>query len=285
MAEHICPRCQTTAPSLSPVDHLSRQKYNVVRPGTPLPNALCPSCMADIRALLGQSSVALAREKSKEDSKMRLWRSRVTLLKRGRSLMKKKAFGEAIVNYEKYLRLIEAVFEVNEEGLRPEIFKERMATKELTIITSVYWDLLRVYDTNEKYRQRMVTTSNKLIQFAVFTPITLDIVKKAEVYKKQARNPDIFKTVIRELMYKRNHCFIATSAFEDLGQSPEVIYLRAFRGKVLMTNSVGRGLTKFYYRFSPSIARWLDRSPVFKPTIRRLIRLNILILKVFFPNS
>lgn len=272
MAEHICPRCQSTSPNLSPVDHGLRQKFNIVRAGVPLPNALCANCLAEVRSFLAQSSVALVREKSKEESKMRLWRSRVTLLKRGRSLMKKKAFGEAIVSYEKYIKVLEAVFEVSEEGLRPEIFKERMATKELTIITSVYWDLIRVYDTNEKYRPRMTATSNKLIQFAPFTPITLDIVKKAELYKKQARNPDIFKTVIRELMYKRNHCFIATSVFEDQSEWHYVNKLRLFRGQVLMASRSGRFLIKIYYRYSPGVARFLDQYPILKLPLKLILK-------------
>ncbi len=272
MAEHICPRCQSTSPSLSPVDQGLRQKFNIVRAGTPLPNALCANCLAEVRTFLSQSSVTLVREKSKEESKMKLWRSRVTLLKRGRNLMKKKAYGEAIVSYEKYIKILEAVFEVTEDGLRPEIFKERMATKELTIITSVYWDLLRVYDTNEKYRPRMVATSNKIIQFAPYTPITLDIVKKAEAYKKQARNPDIFKTVIRELMYKRNHCFIATSVFEERSDWHYVDKLRLFRGEVLMSSSYGRRFVAAYYRYSPGVARFLDRNPIFKPPVKFLLR-------------
>lgn len=280
MAEQVCPRCQNTAPSLLPIEHGVRQKFNLIRPGVHLPNALCANCFSEIKDFLGQSSAALVREKSKEESKMKLWRSRVGLLKRARNLMKKRAFGEAIVAYEKYIKVLEVVFDVTEEGLRPEIFKERMATKELTIITSVYWDLLRVYDTNEKYRPRMVTTSTKLVQFAPFTPITIDIVKKAEAYKKQARNPDIFKTLIRELMYKRNHCFIATSVFEEQEDWVHIEALRRFRDLRLQRYYWGQKLTRVYYRWSPSLARMLDRVPIFKPSIRWLLKCIAFLLKL-----
>jgi hypothetical protein len=273
MSEYVCPRCQATVDSLVPVDANLRQKFSVVQEGAELPHAICASCMSEVKGVIGQTSASLARVKTREDSKQRLWRSRVTLLKKARILMKKKAFGEAILNYEKYIKILETVFEVNEEGLKPEIFKERMATKELTIITSAYWDLLRVYDTNEKYRQRMIATSNKLIQFAPFTPITLDIVKKAEAYKKQARNPDIFKTLIRELMYKRNHCFIATSVFEDPRDWFYTEKLRVFRDQVLARTVMGRRFVASYYSWSPGVARILDAHPLIKGMIRIPLKL------------
>jgi hypothetical protein len=281
MAEQNCPRCQQAVTNLIPVEQNLRQKFNLVRPGTPLPVALCSNCQNEVRTFLEQGSITLAREKSKEESKMKLWRSRVALLKRARNLMKKKVYGEAIISYEKYLKVLEVVFEVTEEGLRPEIFKERMATKELTIITSVYWDLLRVYDTNEKYRPRMIAASNKLIQFAPFTPIILDIVKKAEAYKKQARNSDIFKTLIRELMYKRNHCFIATSVFEEPGDWKKVDVLRDFRDRVLFASPLGILAIKSYYRFSPKVARFLDKNVLLKQPIKLFLGLVVRLLELF----
>lgn len=273
MVEIFCPRCQSQTSSLIPVDQGMRQKFKVIRPEVALPNAICSNCIGEVKTFLEQGSIALAREKTKEESKMKLWKSRIGLLKRGRALMKKRAFGEAIVSYEKYIKILELVFDVSEEGLRPELFKERMATKELTIITSVYWDLLRVYDTNEKYRTRMISTSTKLIQFAPFTPIALDIVKRAESYKKQARNSDIFKNLIRQLMYKKNHCFIATSVFEDPKDWHYIDALRKFRGEVLLQTSQGRLFVSIYYKYSPKVAMFLDKFEYFKTPIRWVLKL------------
>lgn len=273
MSELICPRCLIAKPALGPIDEGMRQRFSALEGSADLPEAVCKDCLEDIRSMVSINSAALTREVSKEENKAKLWRGRVTLLKRARGAMKKKAYGKACIAYEKYIKSLEVVFDVNEDGLRPELFKERMATRELTLITSAYWDLMRIYDTSEKYRARMYITATKLTQFARVTPILLDIVKKAEVYRKQSKNPDVFKKLVRDLMYDRNACFIATSVFMDAGEWQHVDKLRLFRDQKLMSSTLGRGFVHFYYRYSPRVAYFLDRQEWLKPPVRGLLRL------------
>lgn len=51
-------------------------------------------------------------------------------------------------------------------------------------------------------------------------------------------------------------CFIATAAFGSY-RVPEVILLRKFRDRILLTNGPGRLFVRFYYRVSPSIADFI----------------------------
>ena len=272
MSQVKCPRCESESSDLAPVSLSLRQKYQVVRPDETLPNALCSNCMNEINNFLGQRSNILVSERTKEDAKSRLWRSRVTLLKNARNLMKKKSYGEAIVTYEKYLKLLETVFEVKESVLSPEIFKEKLATKELTVIVSVYWDLLRVYDTNEKYRPRMLTTAQKLVQFAPFTPVTIDIVKKADAHRGKSKNPDVFKNLSRDLMYKKNFCFIATCVFSEKKNYPYIHKLQWFRDHYLMKSTLGQVLIFIYYSISPTLARCIDGTPLVSTVIKWLLQ-------------
>jgi hypothetical protein len=272
MSESLCPRCQKQASNLTPVDPGLRKKFSLVNSVGQLPNALCSNCMGEIQTQIAQSSVPIAREKSKDESKLKLWKSRVSLLKKARIFMKRKAYGDAVVAYEKYIRICRMTFEVSEEELSPEIFKERMATKELTIITSVYWDLLRVYDTNEKYHDRMIATAAKLTQFAPVTPIVLDIVKKAEAYKKQARNTEIFKKLTRDLMNKRNYCFVATAVFEAPQDLPLIDELRSFRDEQLLKSVLGRRTVNLYYRLSPTLVELLERQACLKAPVAVVLR-------------
>lgn len=67
-------------------------------------------------------------------------------------------------------------------------------------------------------------------------------------------------------------CFIATAAYGDI-DAPEVDQLRAFRDRSLLTNPLGRGLVKVYYRVSPPIARLIARKPTLRMATRKVLDL------------
>lgn len=62
-------------------------------------------------------------------------------------------------------------------------------------------------------------------------------------------------------------CFIATAVYGSY-LAPEVIILKEFRDKYLITNSAGRSLVEFYCRISPPIADYISRHPYLKAAIR-----------------
>ena len=65
-------------------------------------------------------------------------------------------------------------------------------------------------------------------------------------------------------------CFIATAAYGDI-DAPEVDQLRRFRDRSLMTNAVGRGFVRTYYRVSPPIARLIARKPKLRLMTRKVL--------------
>ncbi len=73
------------------------------------------------------------------------------LIKKARMCMSQKLYSEAAMSYEKYLKILDIVFDVKKgDRLKPEAFKDSARTTELTVVASVYWDLLRIYDTPRK---------------------------------------------------------------------------------------------------------------------------------------
>ena len=62
-------------------------------------------------------------------------------------------------------------------------------------------------------------------------------------------------------------CFIATAAY-GTPMAAEVRVLRQFRDQCLLTNAIGRAFVDFYYRTSPSIAKFLDNHATLKPAVR-----------------
>lgn len=209
-----------------------------------------------------------------------LWKSRVNLIKKARQLMMGKAFSEAAVAYEKYLRVLEVVFDAQPGELTPEHFKDSARTQELTLVASVYWDLLRIYDTSDRYGDRQALASKKLAQFLKFTPIFPDIVRKAETFSRTARNPSAVKAFIKGATSTKTRCFVATAAF-DSEFDPTVVALQAWRDRVLAQRYLGLLFIQAYERWSPPVAAALDRGAFLKPLVRSFLKLTLyLILKV-----
>jgi hypothetical protein len=164
------------------------------------------------------------------------------------------------VAYEKYLRVLELIYDVKPNEIEVAFFNNPAREKELTVIASAYWDLIRIYDQSQRFPERLEQCIEKLAQFLPFTPIYADILRRVEAHKKIAKNKDAFSKLLKKIKTKKKRCFIATAAFES-DQAPTVQLLCAFRDQVLLKHSAGRIFVNTYYTVSPPVAHLLDHSP------------------------
>jgi hypothetical protein len=226
-----------------------------------IPDKVCASCFDKLTSSVSQGLKLRMEREMREKNKMMVWKNRVHLIKNARGLMAQKAYAEAAVQYEKYLRVMEVVYNLKKGELAPSVFNNSSRSKELTVVTSVYWDLMRIYDTNPRYTERMQAASDKLSQFLPFSPIYPDIVKKAEQFARSAKNPAIMRGFLKRTKSHRGPCFIATAAFAQNPYAAELTVLRRFRDETLRPYWLGRNLILIYYRCSPPLARALSRNP------------------------
>lgn len=270
-----CPSCGLVVPEIFPIEFDLRDKLKALDPTYPVGEEICKSCIVDLRKkAYGAGGLMLAQERAKDDRKKKLWSSRVALVKQGNALMSNKLLNEAAVSYEKYLRMLELIFDCKTGQLSPESLKESAKTAELTIIAGVYWDLLRIYDTSDQFADRQRHAASQLAKFINYTPVYSDIMKKANVFVKNARNPDVVRFFMGQAKKKRTRCFIATSAFET-PNALEVQYLRVFRDNTLKNSYWGRKFVYIYYKTSPAIAEFLDSQFWLKPLVRSVLRLIV----------
>ncbi len=271
-----CPRCGITVTELQTVEAEVAARLQAM--GDNVSGQACMGCLNEMRKLSTggtQGGVLLAQEKAKEQHRLQLWKSRVGLIKKGRSQMGQRMFSDAAISYEKYLKILDIVFEADKgQKLTPEMFKEKARTQELTVVCSVYWDLLRIYDQLPHFADRQMEVARQLAKFIKYTPILPDIVKKAEAFSRQAKNPGALKLFLNEAAEERSRCFIATSAFES-PEAIEVKILRKYRDESLLRSRIGKLFVELYYFVSPSLACILDKQSYLKPMVRQILRLLI----------
>ncbi len=271
----VCPSCSLNVTEIYPVELALRDRVRKSDPDFDVKDEMCRSCINELRKkAFGSGGLLLAQERAGEDRKKRLWQSRVSLIKKGHALMSNRLYSEAAVSYEKYLKVLELTFDCKPGKLTPESLKESAKTAELTIIVGAYWDLLRIYDSSNQYSARQRHVAVQLAKFLNYTPVYPDIMKKAAIFLKQAKHPEIVKTFISTAKKKRSRCFIATAAFEA-PVAYEVQYLRVYRDQVLKKTYFGRKFIYFYYKLSPAIAAFLDNTKWLKPPVRAILRFLI----------
>lgn len=236
-----------------------------------IPDRVCASCFEALTSSVSQGLKLRMEQSMREKNKMMVWKNRVHLIKNARNLMNQKAYSEAAVQYEKYLRVLEVVYNLKKGELSPAVFNNSSRSKELTVIASVYWDLVRIYDTSPRYGDRMSKAATKLAEFLQFSPIYPDIVKKAESFSRSCKNQPVMRQFLRMTKSKRGPCFIATAVYADEPYALELTLLRNFRDKRLRPHWLGRQAIYFYYRHSPRLAFWLSRHPAAAAGTRRIL--------------
>lgn len=228
--------------------------------------------MADEKQGKPQNLTVVERAKAERNHKM--WQMRLALIQRGQKAMQLKRYSDAVVSYEKYIRILELIFEVPKgQQLTPEVFKESAKTSEMSVLASAYWDLVRIYDTSPQYGDRQSKCASQLALFAHLTPVYTDIVKQAQEFVKTARQPERVKVFLASAG-KTSRCFIATAAYQSPNHS-DVMFLRNYRDSVLKQSFLGRKFIYFYYRYSPKVACILDRHEFLKAPTRWALKFVI----------
>lgn len=171
-------------------------------------------------------------EKAKQERNEKMWQMRMALIQRGQKAMQLKRYGDAVISYEKYIRILELIFAIPKgQSLTPEVFKESAKTSEMSILASAYWDLVRVYDSSQQYGERQAKYAQQLALFAPLTPVYNDITKQAQEFVKTARHPERVK-IFLSAVGQSSRCFIATAAYSSPIHS-DVMFLRNYRDSVL----------------------------------------------------
>jgi hypothetical protein len=248
-----CPYCGDTVPALITINTGMRTALIQNPELKTVPDAI-------LSKMISMGAVLRSNAQAKEQNRLLLWRNRVALVRKAKDHLSAREYGESAVYFEKYLRVLELVYDKKPGELTPDLFSTDARRQEMTVVTSVYWDLMRIYDQSPRYKDRQTAAAMKLAEFVRFTPIFGHIMRKAESMTRTAKSPDVFKHFLKVSNKNRPRCFIASAAFEG-ADDPTIETLRLYRDRVLRKNEFGRRFTRLYYRYSPPVARLIDRGP------------------------
>ena len=259
MSAKTCPNCNKEYPELIPFDSDTKQRLQIDLGIKTPPDSVCPNCFNGFSSQLSRDAQKKNRRQAKEQHRLSLWRSRVQLIREARDRFAAKDYPGAVVAYEKYFRVLEIIYEVKSNEIHVAHFNNSARNKELVVIASAYWDLMRIYDQSKKFSKRLDQCAEKLGEFLPFTPIFSEVSRKIEDHRKTAKNKEPFDRVLRIARKGKGRCFIATAAFQN-SDAPTVVSLCLFRDQVLESSKPGRLLIQIYYWASPSIAAIVDRN-------------------------
>ncbi len=274
-----CPRCGSPAAQMVSVEAGMRLALEKLPNVGQLPAQVCSTCYSQLTGAVSQGVKLRLEQLAREKNRHMLWKSRVNLVKHARQMMIQKAYSEAAISYEKYIRVLEISYELKAGELNPNVFGKSSRSKELTVIATTYWDLMRIYDTGPQYRDRMAVAARKLAEFIPFSPLFPDMAKKAQAFASSAKNPDIVREFLRLSKVGGGRCFIATAAF-DYPEHPVVSALRVFRDERLKNHKYGRRFVALYYRHSRPIARYIQNHSWSKKPVRALVQVAHFFTKI-----
>jgi len=276
--QYNCKLCGTATPNLNPVPsglRLGMQKEGMTEP----PTEICTKCLRDWRKKISKGVQISAQQEVKKNHKTDLWRNRLKFVKQARSLFTNKLYQEAALSYEKYLKVLAIVHDMKGKTLEPALFKDN--PKEITLICSVYWDLMLIYDADPKLFEKQAKIGESLAEFAKYSPILSTLIRKADIERRRGKNRQVYKDFMKACGAKVSRCFIASAAFSS-HYDPTVKTLCLFREQALRPNPLGRLVIRWYYSFSPSVADKLDRSPWARQLCRIALRPLAFVLKLTF---
>lgn len=149
-------------------------------------------------------------------------------------------------------------------------------TKEEADFSSLVWKIdsyadkyassLFALTMNESSRQRGKNQINSDIE---------TVIKYANNHKPEAYNYNEIFTTVNE---SKSGCFIATATYGDFNH-PNVVLLRNYRDMVLVNYFIGRLLIKIYYKISPGISKYVEKSDCLKRLLKRALSIITIYIK------
>jgi hypothetical protein len=173
--------------------------------------------------------------------------------------------------YRRFLSITARNFNVEIGGLAPSMFEEKNRVSESLIISSIFFDLLKMLDKLDsasavEERQLYHQLFLRFTKGMPFQHIAAENIRKHLIYSKALKNKSEFWATYRAIAGS-SYCLVASWAFNS-GFAPEVQRFRKFRSEVLWPTRPGRAFTRWYYRNGHRIVNAIALMPGSQKAVR-----------------
>ncbi len=208
----------------------------------------------------------------------RRYRGRTQQLKHGKKAFNAKDYSTAVRCYNSYLTTMAEVHRCEMFSLSPESFDNKRDITELLIISQIYWELAKCYDSSERTIELVHSCLKQFVLFTVDMPFQVLNAEHMRKYirRRKLRNEDVFEDAYRSIFTQAKSCFIATELFGAHDQVTEKI--RALRPFILDFPGGGRAVELYYSKSPWLIAQMKLWPPPVANTARIFLRFFLRLL-------
>jgi hypothetical protein len=218
-----------------------------------------------------------------------MYNKRITVAKSGRQAFVARNYTISVKQYTEYLSILCHAKNVHDIfKLAPKDFDEKTPVSELLLISHVYWDLSKMYESSPSFADSYSKALNQFVTFTANQPyqvLNSEMVRKYIKRRKKAKSVKVELLQITEtyqdIFAQSKSCFVASYCFGDL--HPKTNTLRLFKLE-LLNWPLGTKLVHYYYKFSPKFIE-LAKSSKLIDKITRLTIVPALSIFAFFTQT
>lgn len=217
------------------------------------------------------------------------YNARITIAKNARLAFAAKNYPVAAKQYTEYLSVLSHARDIEDiYALSPKDFDEKTPVSELLLISHVYWDLSKMYESSPKLAENYSKALNQFVKFTANQPyqvLNSEMVRKYIRKKKRTKsvNQELVKITetYQEIFSQSKSCFVATYCFGQDHYKTNV--LRDFKSELLRW-PFGANVVGYYYRISPKLIN-IAQSNKLIDKITRVTIIPALSIFAFFTQS
>lgn len=200
---------------------------------------------------------------------------RISIAREGRMYIEKKDYSRAMTSYRRFLAITAKSVNVEVEQLSPMLFEEKRRVAEALIVSSIFFDLLRILDRLESASalEERKLYHKLFIRFTLGQPFQYfagENIRKNLIYGGAIKHKKEFWATYHAIQVKK-FCVVATWAFGD-EDCFEVQKMRELRDGKLSGSALGRRMVKIYYNHGTLLRDTLKLIPGGKQIVRWAIR-------------